>query len=156
MVVAFLFCGAVFGIAGIYATNGYADLLWSAGALAATVYGLVLPREWRNLAVAWLALLVASLTKDEGFLVGIAISLLIAARYAWPVAAPRVRWLLQFGAMAVGPLIPAAVWFALIHEKGISSSFPISPTTSPSGCADNSRRMIRSRGSVPMAASMSA
>lgn len=123
MVVAFLFCGAVFGIAGIYATNGYADLLWSAGALAATVYGLVLPREWRNLAVAWLALLVASLTKDEGFLVGIAISLLIAARYAWPVAAPRVRWLLQFGAMAVGPLIPAAVWFALIHEKGISSGY---------------------------------
>jgi hypothetical protein len=41
-------------------------------------------------------------------------------------------------------------------EFGMSSADWISPTTRPSGCADNSNCMIRSRGSVPMAESMSA
>jgi hypothetical protein len=41
-------------------------------------------------------------------------------------------------------------------ELGMSSSAPISPTTKPSGCAESSSRMIRSRGSVPIAESMSA
>jgi len=41
-------------------------------------------------------------------------------------------------------------------ELGMSSSDWMSPTTSPSGCADSSSCMIRSRGSVPIAESMSA
>ena len=41
-------------------------------------------------------------------------------------------------------------------EFGMSSSDWISPTTKPSGCADSSNCMIRRRGSVPMAESMSA
>src|SRR5579863_3081523 len=38
----------------------------------------------------------------------------------------------------------------------MSSSPPISPTTSPSGCALSKRRRIRRRGSAPMAENMSA
>ncbi len=36
------------------------------------------------------------------------------------------------------------------------SSEPMSLTTIPSGCADNSRRMIRKRGPVPIAENISA
>src|SRR6188768_3680930 len=38
----------------------------------------------------------------------------------------------------------------------MASSDPISPTTSPSGCAESRSCMMRSRGSVPMAENMSA
>jgi len=41
-------------------------------------------------------------------------------------------------------------------DPGMHSSSPISPTTRPSGWADSRSRMIRSRGSVPMADIMSA
>jgi len=41
-------------------------------------------------------------------------------------------------------------------EFGMSNSDWISLTTNPSGCADSSNCMIRRRGSVPMAESMSA
>ena len=41
-------------------------------------------------------------------------------------------------------------------EFGISSSDWILPATKPSGCADRSNCMIRSRGSAPIAESMSA
>src|ERR1022692_388554 len=41
-------------------------------------------------------------------------------------------------------------------ELGMSSSSPISPTTRPSGCADSSNCIMRRRGSVPIAESMSA
>ena len=39
-------------------------------------------------------------------------------------------------------------------ELGMSSSAPISSTTKPSGCAESSSRMMRSRGSVPIAENM--
>ncbi|MHB1777225.1 MAG: hypothetical protein ACYCU7_14720 [Acidimicrobiales bacterium] len=71
---------AAFGVAGPFATNGYADLLWASAAVGAVGYGLVLPLERRHVAAACLLLAVAGLTKDEGIATAMAIVLLVALR----------------------------------------------------------------------------
>ena len=135
------FCGAVFGIGGEFAVNGYTDTLWTAAALAAVVYGLVLPPARRTLVVAWLCIVVASLTKNEGFVVSGAISVLVAVRATpwapWrPRREPGVRWARRLGAalralgaagvlrlvlMAGVPMVPGALWAFFVRQKGIAS-----------------------------------
>jgi hypothetical protein len=68
------------GVAGIFATNGYADLLWAASAVGAVGFGLILPLNRANLAVAALLLLVAGLTKNEGTATSVAVVVLVAVR----------------------------------------------------------------------------
>jgi hypothetical protein len=70
------------GVAGIFATNGYADLLWAASAVGAVGFGLMLPLNRANLATAALLLLVAGLTKNEGTATSLAIVVLVAGRVA--------------------------------------------------------------------------
>jgi len=77
-----------------YSVGGYADLLWSAAAMGAVVWGLVLPRNTQSLAVAWICAAVATLTKNEGLAVGLVLLVLIALRYRpltrlWPRIRPR-------------------------------------------------------------------
>jgi len=67
--------------AGLAAVGGVADLTWAATGVAAVVYGLILPRAPRYLAIAWLCATVASLTKNEGLLTALLIFLLIVLRY---------------------------------------------------------------------------
>ncbi len=81
------------GIAGYAEVSGYADLLWAATAVAAVVFGLVLPRSSWHLAVAWLCATVASLTKNEGLTTALMIFLLICIRYL-----PELRTLARSGA----------------------------------------------------------
>ncbi|MGA2521514.1 MAG: hypothetical protein ABSG81_11940 [Acidimicrobiales bacterium] len=149
VVVVIGFCGAVFGISGQFAVNGYTDTLWSAAALVAVVYGLVLPRTSRNLLVAWLCIVVASLTKNEGFVVSGAISVLVAVRCV-PWAARRGRhgsgegWArrLPGAARALGgagwvrlvltagvPMVPGALWASFVKLNGIGSQLFISGRT---------------------------
>ena len=138
LLVVFIFCGAAFGIAGTFGVSGYADMLWSVAALGATVYGLVLPRNAQGLLIAWLCIVVASLTKNEGTISCVFISLLIAARYiGWqmarrggparghsgrPVGINLTRWV-RFLVMASIPMIPAVLWVGAVRLHGIQNSF---------------------------------
>ena len=82
-VVAGLFVLVVFEVVGPFATNGYADPLWSTAAAGAIGYGLLLPLTSANIGAAGVLLVVAGLTKDEGTATAIAIVLLIVARSVW-------------------------------------------------------------------------
>ena len=138
LVVACGFCIGTFGVGGPSTVDGSADLTWAAAALAAVVFGLVLPRSGRTLALAWVCVVAASLTKNEGFLVSIVISTLIAFRYLGPpldVATLRPRelrdtvvgfglrrWAWLAGAAAL-PLGAAIIWAGAIRALGITSDF---------------------------------
>jgi hypothetical protein len=88
-----LFVLVAFGVAGPFATNGYADMLWAATAVGAVGYGLVLPGRRHDLGAAVVLLAVAGLTKDEGYVTAMVIVALISLRAAasgWN--APERRW----------------------------------------------------------------
>ncbi len=144
-------CLVGFGLAGGYAIAGYADLLWAATATAAIVFGLLLPRSSRNLAVAWLCATVASLTKNEGLTTALMIFVLIALRYLVALRASSSS-LIGFGGsgvdenyLKVRPLpsgwarrtmfavtavviaivmtAPGLAWAALVKIDGIGNAF---------------------------------
>jgi hypothetical protein len=79
---AVLFTLVTFGIFGSFATNGYADPLWSVAAVGAIGYGLILPPKRRNLAASAILLAVSGLTKTEGTGTAIVLAILIALRYS--------------------------------------------------------------------------
>lgn len=143
IVAAAAFCLVAFAVAGNYAINGYADLFWSAAALGAVVWGLVMPRDGRSLMIAWTCAVAASLTKSEGFTTAIIVIVLIALRYAppplhWPKRAqtyPSGRvdtvgvnwrsaplWMRSAGYVLV-PALPGIAWVALMQHLGISNAF---------------------------------
>jgi hypothetical protein len=68
------------GVLGTFATNGYADPLWSLTAVGAVVWGLALPPTSSGLGVASILLLVAGLTKVEGTAVAMIIVVVLTAR----------------------------------------------------------------------------
>lgn len=105
VVVAGLFVLVAFGVAGPFATDGYADLLWAAAAVGAVGFGLVLPGRGHDLGAAVLLLVVAGLTKNEGTATAMAIVVLMAARSArgaWLHG--RVGWQRPLAAGAAGVL----------------------------------------------------
>ncbi len=71
------------GVAGQFLTDGYADVLWSAAAVGAVGFGLVLPGTGQDLGACVLLLAVAGLTKNEGTASAVAIALLLTARALW-------------------------------------------------------------------------
>jgi len=93
-----------FGVAGPFATNGYADMLWAASAVGAVGFGLVLTARRSDLGAAAVLLAVAGLTKDEGYVTAMAIVALIALRAALssPVGETGRWWRpAVFGALGV-------------------------------------------------------
>ena len=70
-----------FGVVGPFATNGYADPLWSIAAVGAVTFGLILPQERWMLGVSSILIAVAGETKIEGTLAAGAIMVLILARW---------------------------------------------------------------------------
>lgn len=80
ILVAALLVLVAFGVAGPFATDGYADLLWAVSAAGAVAFGLVLPGRGPDLAAAAVLLAVAGLTKNEGIATAMVIVVLIAAR----------------------------------------------------------------------------
>jgi len=138
-----------FAVAGQFGVDGYADLLWAAAAVAAVIWGLVLPRGTQALVVAWVCAGVATLTKNEGLTTGLALLVLIALRYrpvtlswvwrlrrreaggrfpgvaAWPV----IRAWAQRAGFVVVPALPGLVWAGLIRRLGLSDRFFASPSS---------------------------
>jgi hypothetical protein len=90
-VCAVLFVLVAFDVFGPFATNGYADPLWSVAAVGAIGYGLILPRSRRNVGAAAILLAVSGLTKTEGTATALVLVILIAARYALDVVRPRLH-----------------------------------------------------------------
>ena len=74
-------CLIGFGVNEASAVGGQADLLWAASALAATIYGLLLPPSSSHLAIGWICATVAALTKNEGLTVALVILALMSIRY---------------------------------------------------------------------------
>ena len=129
---------------GNYGVDGDADLLWAAAAVAAIVWGLVLPCGRPALMVAWSCAIVASLTKNEGLVTAIAILLLIAIRYQRPSLArydaagvPSLRTNAKsWGKCLVMWIVPAApglVWLAQMHFLGVQNYFFGTPTSESLG-----------------------
>jgi hypothetical protein len=130
-VVAALFVLVVFGVFGPFATNGYADPLWSVAAAGAIGYGLLLPVTRSNRAVAGVLLGVAGLTKDEGIATAMALIVLIVARsvmWGWSIDSrsvagagrPVTRMRSALVPVAVGctGILALAIWPALMRFIG--------------------------------------
>jgi hypothetical protein len=96
------------GVLGTFATNGYADPLWSLSAVGVVVFALVLPPGRSDLFVAAILVAVAGLTKVEGTAVAMLLVVVVALRLAigrptWPA---RLRLL----PAAVAGLAALLVW----------------------------------------------
>jgi len=139
LVVAAGLCLVGFALAGNYAVNGYADLLWSAAAVGAVVWGLVLPRSRQALAVAWACGMVASLTKNEGLVTSLIVLGLISFRYvpvrmSWSDLHTESAWVDHLGRTAatrwirrtvyvVGPALPGLIWIGIVRHYKIADAF---------------------------------
>ena len=75
VIVAVLLVFVVFGITEPFMTNGYADPIWSLAAVGAVAYGLQLRKSRANQGVTLILVLVAGMSKDEGFATAFACSL---------------------------------------------------------------------------------
>jgi hypothetical protein len=82
---------AAFGVAGSFATNGYADPLWAFAAAAAVGYGLLLPFDPRHIGAAAVLVLVAGLTKEEGVATAMALVVLVVLRSLAHVRSDQAR-----------------------------------------------------------------
>ena len=132
-VCAVLFVLVVFDVFGPFATNGYADPLWSVAAVGAIGYGLILPCTRRNVGAAAILLAVSGLTKTEGTATALVLLILISARSALHVVRPPLRDASDLGpsrrfkaaASALGPLVACAtagllslsLWPALVKVE---------------------------------------
>ncbi len=140
-------CIAGFAVAGEYGIDGHADLMWAAAAVAAIVWGLVLPRSTQALVVAWICAIAASLTKNEGLTTALIVLVLIALRYRPlglqamrqrrkgqdglaerprsrpPPLARRAREWTERAAFVLVPAVPGLAWAGQIHLAGIRDAF---------------------------------
>ena len=134
-----------FAFDGPYSVAGDADLLWSAAAVAAIVYGLILPSRPQHLRVAILCVLVASFTKSEGLVAAALILVLMGVRQ-WVNRHPCGRSVTRRASLAhlhrglsAGPILPkyfplaawivgvgllsGLMWFEVIHLLGVGNRF---------------------------------
>ncbi len=106
----------VFAVAQSDIVDGHADALWSAAAVGAVAYGLVLPCEAPNVGVAMILAAVAGTTKLEGSIVAAVIVGLIALRLL--LQQRRVGesppWL-PVGVFAIGSWVVIGSWPLLTH-----------------------------------------
>ncbi|HEX4081469.1 MAG TPA: hypothetical protein VHX40_00780, partial [Acidimicrobiales bacterium] len=126
VVVAGLLVLAAAGVAGPFATNGYADPLWASAAVGAVGFGLVLPGRGRDAGAAVLLLAVAGLTKDEGIVTAMAIVGLMALRGA------RGSWAARPGVPPWRPLLAGtagvlalAAWPVLVKLLGATADVTV-------------------------------
>jgi len=134
-------CLVGFGLGGSYAVSGYADLLWSAAAEAAVVFGLLAPRSPRNLGATAILVAVASLSKNEGFVTAIMVIIIVVLRYVplrpllarFPFAAAddpglvlatlrrsTVRAWLRRAVLGAAMVAPGALWAATAKSEGLT------------------------------------
>ena len=130
VIVAVLLVVIAAGITEPFLTNGYADPLWSLAAVGAVAFGLQLRSDPSTRAAAVILVLVAGMTKNEGFVTAVALVVLVAARsIGWTgirgargrVVAPLVVAVCELAALAWWPVLMKA-----IHARGASSTFSTS------------------------------
>ncbi len=121
------------GVTEPFLTNGYADPLWSLAAVGAVAFGLQMHTDRSTRAATVVLLLVAGLTKDEGFVTAVALLVLVAARsIGWEGLRHLRRWAVPV-VLAVAELAILAWWPLLMHAigaRGASSTFTTSNVTS--------------------------
>jgi hypothetical protein len=119
------FCIAGFAVSSRYGTDGHADLMWAAAAVAAIVWGLVLPRSREAFLIAWICAIAASLTKNEGLVTALIVLALIALRYR-PLKLARPLhprdWAERAALLAV-PALPGLAWAGLARLIGLQDAF---------------------------------
>lgn len=113
-----------FAVSGSFAVEGYADLVWAAFAVGAVIWGLVLPRSSRALAVAWICAAAASLTKNEGLATALIIIAAIALRYRpLSLPGPAVRRWAERAVLVLLPALPGLAWAGIIRLIGVHDAF---------------------------------
>jgi hypothetical protein len=114
-----LFVVVAFGIFGQFATNGYADPLWSAAAAGAVGFGLLLPRRRSYTAAAVVLLAVAGLTKVEGTATAIGIVALVAMRAALGTRPKRAAF--KPVVLGLGGIVALGAWTAITRLEHTTS-----------------------------------
>ncbi|HTZ30063.1 MAG TPA: hypothetical protein VMC83_39070 [Streptosporangiaceae bacterium] len=127
-VVAVAAAGAIgvvgFAVSGNYAIEGYADLVWAAFAVGAVIWGLVLPRSPRALAVAWICAAAASLTKNEGLTTALIIIVAIALRYRpFSLPGPMARRWAERAVFVLLPALPGLAYAGMMRLLGVHDAF---------------------------------
>jgi hypothetical protein len=113
-----------FAVSGGYAIEGYTDLVWAAFAVGAVVWGLVLPRSPRALAVAWICAAAASLTKNEGLTTALIIIAAIALRYRpLSLPGPAARRWAERAVLVLLPALPGLAWAGMMRLIGVHDAF---------------------------------
>ena len=116
-----------FGITEPFMTNGYADPLWSLAALGAVAWGLQLEDGRSHRGIAALLVVVAGLSKDEGFATAVVLIAVVALRRVatLPADERRRRWWPPVVVAGV-ELAVVLAWPALmrvIHARGVATPF---------------------------------
>jgi hypothetical protein len=115
-----------FGVSGVFILDGYADALWSAAAVGAVVFGLVLPCEPANTGAAVILATVAGTTKLEGSVTAAIIVGLIAARLlARELSSGRARAWMHAGAVAFGAWLVIGIWPLVIRLLSARPDRPV-------------------------------
>ena len=119
-----------FAVSDVFAVEGYADLVWAAFAVGAVIWGLVLPRSPRALAVAWICAAAASLTKNEGLTTALIIIAAIALRYRpLSLPGPMARRWAERAVLVLVPALPGLAWAGMlqligVHDRFFTTGFP--------------------------------
>jgi hypothetical protein len=117
-----------FGITEPFATNGYADPIWSLAAVGAVAYGLQAEVSRANLGVTVILILVVGMSKDEGLATGSLLIVLVALRGVVTMAASerRRRWWRPV-LIGVAELVAIAAWplvVRIVHARGLGPNYP--------------------------------
>jgi hypothetical protein len=113
-----------FAVSGPYAVEGYIDLVWAAFAVGAVIWGLVLPRSPRALAVAWICAAAASLTKNEGLTTALIIIVAIALRYRpFSLPGPAARRWAERAVFVLVPALPGLAYAGMMRLLGVHDAF---------------------------------
>ncbi|MGH3288230.1 MAG: hypothetical protein ACRDPD_26705 [Streptosporangiaceae bacterium] len=136
-----------FAVSGPYAVEGYADLVWAAFAVGAVIWGLVLPRSPRALAVAWICAAAASLTKNEGLTTALIIIAAIALRYRpLSLPGPKARRWVERAVLVLLPALPGLAWAGMMRLLGVHDAF--FTTGSPLATGSPGARLTRAGATV--------
>jgi hypothetical protein len=116
-----------FGVTEPFMTNGYADPLWSLAALGAVAYGLQLPDGRSNQGATALLILVAGLSKDEGFATALVLIGVVAFRRVMTMPGDQRRrsWWppVLVGGLELGTVAAWPALMRVIHARGVTSTF---------------------------------
>lgn len=99
-------------------------MVWAAFAVGAVIWGLVLPRSPRALAMAWICAAAASLTKNEGLTTALIIIAAIALRFRPSLLpGPTARRWAERAMLVLLPALPGLAWAGMMRLIGVHDAF---------------------------------